>query len=80
MFYADLLTRVGGVILLDDVRHRGVAPVLDYIRTNYPHLRLVEDSVCADTMATFVKVAPDARSWDFHVPFSGGDRAGGRAR
>jgi hypothetical protein len=80
IFYADLLCRVGGVILLDDIRHRGVAPVMDYMLTNYPHLQRVEDTICAETMATFVKTAPDSRSWDFHVPFSGGHSAGGRAR
>lgn len=69
LFYADLVCRVGGVILLDDVRHRGVQPVYEYVKRNYPHWRLVPDTVCADTLATFIKVSEDRRSWDFHVSF-----------
>lgn len=69
MFYADLLLRKGGVILLDDVRHRGVKPVMAYVRSNYAHLRVIEDTLAADTLATFVKMGPDTRSWDFHREF-----------
>ena len=73
IFYADLLLRIGGVLCLDDIRHRGVKPVYDYVLTNYSaHLRLITDTACADTMATFLKIANDARSWDFHQSFSGG--------
>lgn len=75
-FYADLLTRRGGVIVLDDIRHRGVAPVLDYVKGNYKHLRFVPSTGCRDTMATFVKADDDARSWNFHVGFNGGTTGG----
>ena len=80
LFFADLLLRDGGVLLLDDVRHRGVAPVYDYVIKNWPHYRLVADTVCADTLATFVKLGADSRSWDAHVPFSGGGGGGGGGR
>jgi hypothetical protein len=72
MFYADLLLRVGGVILLDDIRHKGVAAAFSYISSNYTHLALEKTTVCSDTLATFVKLSTDARSWDFHRPFAGG--------
>lgn len=69
LFFADLLTRVGGIILLDDIRHAGVAPVNAYVKSNYPHWVCVPNSACDSTLATYVKVAADARSWDFHVAF-----------
>lgn len=75
LFYADLLLRDGGVLLLDDVRHRGVQPVYDYVKTNWPHYELVADTLCADTLATFVKRGPDSRAWDFHAPFASSQRA-----
>jgi predicted O-methyltransferase YrrM len=70
LFYADLLVPPGGVILLDDIRMQAVDQVLDYVRRNYTHWRLVEDTPCADTLATFVKLGPDTRAWDFHVQFT----------
>jgi predicted O-methyltransferase YrrM len=70
MFYADLLLRVGGVLLVDDARHRGVAPAVDFVRKNWPHFRYVADTVCADTLATFVKVGHDTREWDHFAPFA----------
>lgn len=71
LFYADLLTKVGGVILVDDIRMPSVAQVVDYVTGNYKHLRLVKDTICADTLATFVKVGSDTRSWDFHRRIGG---------
>ncbi len=68
-FYADLLLDVGGVILLDDIRHAGVAACMKYLVTNYPHLSLIRDTPCADSLATFWKTGEDTRWWDFHVPF-----------
>ena len=70
LFYADMLLRDGGVLLLDDARHRGVAPALDYVVRNWPHYRLVTDTVCGDTLATLVKLGPDTRAWDAHVRFA----------
>jgi len=70
-FFAALLLRPGGILLLDDVRHRGVKPAFDYACTNYPHIK---NTVCADTLATFVTTGSDTRAWDFHVPFDGSGR------
>ena len=68
-FYADLLLDVGGVVLLDDIKHAGVAACMKYVLSNYPHFTLIRDTPCADSLATFRKVATDTRWWDFHVPF-----------
>lgn len=69
LFYADLLLRVGGVMLLDDMKHNGVAPAADWVKTNLPHFCYVADTVCADTLGTFVKVCKDSRSWDHYQSF-----------
>lgn len=69
LFYATLLLRKGGVLLLDDIRHKGVISAYNYIIKNYPHLRLVKNTLSSDTLATFVKVDEDTRRWDFHVNF-----------
>lgn len=74
MFYADLLLRPGGVVVLDDVRHPGVADALKFLNSNYKHWQRVTDTICADTMATFVKLGPDLREWDFHASMGGGGR------
>ena len=55
---------------IDVARHRGVAPAVDFVRKNWPHFRYVADTVCADTLATFVKVGHDAREWDHFAPFA----------
>lgn len=68
-FYADLLLAEHGVILLDDIRHRGPGAVFDYIRKNYRHYEYIRDTPCAKTLATFVKVGKDAREWNYHVDF-----------
>lgn len=65
-FYSALLLEVGGVILLDDVKHPAVLDCMRYLKSNYPHFKLLTDTPCHRTLATFVKVADDSRSWDFH--------------
>ena len=34
-FYADKLIREGGIIIIDDALHRGVAKFVKYMDTNY---------------------------------------------
>jgi len=78
VFYATKLLRQGGVLVIDDARHRGVADALRYIDTNYTKmLRRIGDAASRDTMATYIKVAEDAREWNEHTAFSGGQRARG---
>ena len=74
LFFADLLLRVGGVLLLDDMKHNGVAPAADWVKTNLPHMRYVPDTVCSDTLGTFVKVGQDTRSWDHFNAFNASRR------
>ena len=69
LFYADLLLRVGGVVVLDDIRHKGVKPAYDYILKNYSHWKLVTPTIASETCATFIKVKNDTRNWDYHIFF-----------
>lgn len=60
---------INGLLLLDDIQHKGVQKTLKYIRTNYPHLEYIETTPAATTMATFRKTAEDTRTWDYHKNF-----------
>ncbi len=66
LFYTDLLLRIGGVVVLDDIRHKGVKQAYEYILKNYSHWKLVNPTIASGTCATFIKVENDERSWDYH--------------
>jgi predicted O-methyltransferase YrrM len=69
--YSDLLLNVGGVILVDDIRHRSVKPVINYLDTNYTHFTMLKGPKASDTMACFIKKKQDERAWNFHINFKG---------
>lgn len=64
--YSDFILRKGGVILVDDVLHKSVQPVVRYIDKNYHHFKRYHIS---KTMAMYVKTGDDKRDWNFHVNF-----------
>lgn len=74
-FYADLLLEVNGVIVLDDIKHTPVKKTLQYIKTNYPHIKVVAKTICysetdpKSSQATFVKLRADEREWNYHRDF-----------
>jgi predicted O-methyltransferase YrrM len=70
-FYADLLLKVGGVILLDDIKHPNVKTCYNYIKSNYEHYKLIK-TISSGTTATFQKIKQDDRIWSFHRGFNGG--------
>jgi predicted O-methyltransferase YrrM len=67
-FYADLLLRKGGVIVLDDIKHPNVKACLNYIKTNYAHYKIL-NTISSSSAAVFHKIDDDKRDWDFHKPF-----------
>lgn len=69
LFYADQLVKIGGFIVLDDIRHKGTGKAYEYVLKNYKHWKLIFDTIASDTMATFVKIGEDNRSWDYHNNF-----------
>jgi predicted O-methyltransferase YrrM len=65
-FYANLLTKVGGVVAIDDALHAGVAKCVRYINTNYTFYRRLASP---PTVAVYLKVREDPRDWDYHRSF-----------
>ncbi len=65
-FYAMALVKVGGVILVDDALHPGVAKCIKYIDTNYNCMKRIQTS---RTQAGYIKIKNDDREWSFHHNF-----------
>lgn len=65
-FYSDLLLKVGGIIVIDDALHRGVAKCVSYISTNYKFYKKLDSP---PTVASFLKLGDDKREWNFHENF-----------
>jgi predicted O-methyltransferase YrrM len=65
-FYADKLIGIGGIIVLDDIRHAPVNKFLVYVSTNYPNYSIERtpcyDSTMNSTQATFVKFSDNEGS------------------
>jgi len=68
-FYSDLLLKKGGVIVVDDVLHRGVAKFIRYILSNYTHYKMIKMEKMPSTMMAFEKKEEDGREWNFHKDF-----------
>jgi predicted O-methyltransferase YrrM len=70
IFYAFKMLRIGGVIVVDDIRHAGVKKAISYITLNYQDsLILLGNTPCSRTAATFIKADDDKRPWDYHTEF-----------
>lgn len=69
LMYANKVTKVGSVIVLDDIRHKGVEKAFKFILKNYPHWLYLGDALGKNTTATFLKIKDDERSWNYHVKF-----------
>ena len=68
-FYAALLLKKGGMMVIDDVRHPSVKEVAWYLNDNYGHFkRLTSDDIAhyTNTMGVWKKEAEDTRNWSFH--------------
>jgi hypothetical protein len=61
------MLKIGGVIVIDDVLHKGVKKVVAYIITNYKHYELIPTDV--KTICIFKKKKEDDRDWFFHENF-----------
>lgn len=73
IFFADKLLRVGGVLVIDDIKHRGVGAAFAFMKSNYKHFQ--HKPIMVKSMAMFVKTGRDEREWNFHTTFSGGGAA-----
>ena len=68
LFYAILLCRIGGIIVIDDIKHAGVAQLIKYVDSNYKCLKRITNTP-TNTMATYMKISDDERKWNFHINF-----------
>lgn len=70
VFYAFKLLRMGGCLVVDDIKHDGVKRCITYIQTNYAGLlELVPRTPCSSSAGTFIKIGDDKRAWNFHKAF-----------
>jgi len=68
LFYAFLLLKKDGYIIIDDALHPGVNKVTKYVQTNYPFLKKIDTEV--KTVAVYQKISDsDDRPWNFHKDF-----------
>lgn len=68
-FFAVKLLRVGGMIILDDIKHENTGKGYKYIKTNYPFLGELKNTMNHETQGSFVKIMEDFRGWDYHINF-----------
>jgi len=70
IFFSVRMLRIGGVLVIDDIKHSGVKQAIDYITQNYgSFLELKKETPCSKTAATFVKINNDKRKWNYHTHF-----------
>ena len=65
-FYANLLLKVNGFIVIDDALHAGVKSCVSYLDSNYQFYKKIE---CPVTVACYQKLRDDDREWNFHNKF-----------
>jgi len=65
-FYANLLLRKGGIIVIDDAYHQGVNKCLKYLDSNYKNYKRIKSP---PTVGAYEKIGDDNRQWSFHVNF-----------
>ncbi len=61
IFYADKLLKIGGFVIIDDVKLKGVNECVNYIKKNYKHFKPIPSP---STQACFRKIAEDLRLSD----------------
>jgi len=65
-FYANLLLRKGGIIVIDDAYHQGVNKCLKYLDSNYKNYKRIKSP---PTVGAYEKIGDDNREWSFHTNF-----------
>ena len=66
-FYADLLLKVGGYIVVDDAKFDALKELDKYLNSNYKFYK--KESYEMGLWMVYKKIKDDDRSWDFHVNF-----------
>ena len=68
-FYADMLLKVGGILINDDLWMPAVKTAYNFIKNNYPHYDVVDTSPKRFTPILKKKKERQYLGWDFHVEF-----------
>lgn len=68
-FFAVKLLNIGGMIVLDDIKHKNTGKAYEYIKTNYHNLLELKNTINHETQGSFVKIEEDNRPWFFHINF-----------
>jgi len=66
MFFADHLLNVGGLMIVDDIKHSNVKNAYKFLVRNYKHYTVKKS---LDTMGVLYKREEDSRKWNFHRIF-----------
>jgi predicted O-methyltransferase YrrM len=66
-FYSSLMLNINGIIIIDDIMHRGVSKCIKYLEKNYLHFRRLNTPV--NTIGIYKKIRDDYRDWNFHIDF-----------
>lgn len=69
IFYSIKLLKKNGILVIDDVLHKGVSKVISYIDTNYYHFlkKIILKNI--HTICAYQVVESDNRDWNFHNKF-----------
>jgi hypothetical protein len=67
-FYADLLLKVGGYIIVDDAKFDALKELDKYLSNNFKFYK--KENFEMGLWMIYKKIRDDDRSWDFHVNFT----------
>jgi len=68
-FYCDMLLKVGGILINDDMWMPSIKKAFNYIKNNYTHLEVIDDTPQRFTPIFKKTKHREYLGWDFHVSF-----------
>lgn len=68
-FYCDMLLKVGGILINDDMWMPSIKRAFNYIKNNYPHLEVIDDTPQRFTPIFKKTKEREYLGWDFHKDF-----------
>ena len=68
-FYCDMLLKVGGILINDDMWMPAIKKAYSYIEKNYPHYDVIDDTPQRFTPILKKKKDREYLGWDHFVPF-----------
>jgi predicted O-methyltransferase YrrM len=68
-YYSVKMLKIGGMIIIDDIKHENTGKAYKYLKTNYQFLVELKNTLNHETQCVFIKIAEDIRPWFFHLNF-----------